>query len=288
MTCRAAAVLLLLALLAAVPAAAIEGVRFPVAGGPGEAPVELAAKLDHPPGPGPFPAVVLLHGCGGLLDSKGHLTARHADWNKRFVALGYLVLLVDSFGPRGLGNQCIVRERSLTASGDRVRDAFAALRYLQGRPEARPDRISLMGWSNGASVVLGALAPENPARAADVAPGFYRAVALYPGCTGVARNFPDYQPSLPLLILSGGDDDWTPVDPCRKLVDKARKKGAPIELVIYPNAFHGFDNPDVPLAYWPNVRNTSKPDACCGAHVGTDQAARDDALHRVPAFLEGR
>lgn len=279
---RWAAALILL-LLAGAPAAAIDTVRFP-GGRSDDTTLELAGKLAKPDGAGPFPAIVLLHGCGGLTDSKGRLTARHADWAKRFVELGYLVLLVDSFGPRGLGSQCTVRERSFSVFGDRVRDAYAALAWLQQQPEVRGDRISLMGWSNGASVVLAALATTNGARPS-LKQSFHRAVALYPGCTGVARTYPDFRPLLPLLILSGGEDDWTPSDPCKKLAEKAQQAGATVELVVYPNAFHGFDNPDVPLSYWPNVRNMTKPDACCGAHVGTDQAARDDALQRVPRFL---
>jgi hypothetical protein len=58
----------------------------PRADGPGETiPVELV----RPEGPGPFPAVVLLHSCAGL--GRG---ARHAgDWIRRLVAMGYAVAL---------------------------------------------------------------------------------------------------------------------------------------------------------------------------------------------------
>jgi dienelactone hydrolase len=42
-------------------------------------------------GPGPFPAVVLLHGCGGYHSSM-------MSWTDRLAAWGYVALSVDSFG----------------------------------------------------------------------------------------------------------------------------------------------------------------------------------------------
>jgi hypothetical protein len=50
--------------------------------------------LSGPKGDGPFPAIVLLHGCSGLGRANEVWTARLVDW-------GYVVLNVDSFGPRG-------------------------------------------------------------------------------------------------------------------------------------------------------------------------------------------
>src|SRR5215510_16543266 len=45
-----------------------------------------------------FPAIVLLHGCGGLYTQRGQLTGRHRDWAQRFAAWGFVALLVDSLG----------------------------------------------------------------------------------------------------------------------------------------------------------------------------------------------
>jgi hypothetical protein len=56
----------------------------------------LTGKLKKPKGDGPFPAVVLLHGSGGVNAS------RDADWAKRLTDWGYVTLQVDSFGPRGV------------------------------------------------------------------------------------------------------------------------------------------------------------------------------------------
>src|SRR5262245_32057076 len=83
------------AVTAAVPAAA-EDVEIPS----GE--TTLKAVLFRPAGPGPFPAVVGLHGCGGLVNRAGTLGARYRDWAERLVGAGFVVLYPDSFGSRGL------------------------------------------------------------------------------------------------------------------------------------------------------------------------------------------
>src|SRR4051794_19009426 len=67
---------LALALLAE-PAARAEAVRFAGKG------LELSGTLVRPAGPGPFPAIVALHGCSGLYGRTGELSARHEDWARR-------------------------------------------------------------------------------------------------------------------------------------------------------------------------------------------------------------
>jgi dienelactone hydrolase len=118
------------------------------------------------------------------------------------------------------------------------------------------------------------------------------AVAFYPNCLRRYPGGPDHRPYAPLLILIGAADDWTPAAPCRAWAERARALGAPMDIHVYPGAHHAFDAPDTPLRYRPEVRNRSKSDGASGAHVGTDPAARADAISRVSAFLglhlEGR
>src|SRR5262245_33466877 len=98
-------VALSVAALLTAGAAAAEDVEIPAGD------VTLKAVLFRPEGAGPFPAVVGLHGCGGLINRTGQLGARYRDWGERLVAAGFVVLYPDSFGPRGLASQCTVRER---------------------------------------------------------------------------------------------------------------------------------------------------------------------------------
>lgn len=217
----------------------------------------------RPEGTGPFPAVVLLHGCGGP-------TGREALWAERLQAWGYLTLRVNSFAPRGLKRVCgggILREE------ERVPDVLAALAYLRTRPDVDPRRIAVMGWSHGGGVSLLALgvAPQNPEE------GIRAAIAFYPGC----RRVPPWRTKTPTLILIGGADDWTAPAPCRGLADRQHQAGFEVTQVTYPGAHHGFDNP----LLGPEKRRA--PDALGGrgATLQYDPAAADDSLVRVRGFL---
>ena len=120
----------------------------------------LAAVLYRPAGPGPFPAVVGLHGCDGVITAGGKVGANYADWGERLAAAGFLVLLPDSFGSRGLGSQCRASERRVRAFVERVADAQAARQWLQRQSFVIKDRVSLLGWSNGAIATLWAVRPQ--------------------------------------------------------------------------------------------------------------------------------
>lgn len=237
----------------------------------------LDAFLYRPPGEGPFPAVVALHGCAGL--GANGIAERYRDWAARLTDLGFVVLFADSFGSRGLGSQCRVSKRAARASHERVADANAARRWLQEQPFVKPDRVSLLGWSNGASTVLWTIRPERHSDRGQA--DFRSAVALYPGCR--RSHATAWSARLPVLILIGGADDWTPAEACQKMVAGARGRSARVSLVVYPGAYHGFDEPNLPLRELVGV--SSSADGSGIVHRGTDPAARADALKRVPEWL---
>jgi dienelactone hydrolase len=237
----------------------------------------LTAALFRPDGAGPFPAVVALHGCGGL--GREGLDPRYRDWAKTLTGRGFVVLFPDSFGSRGLGSQCRVRSRSVTPERERTADADAARRWLQAQPYVRPDRVSLLGWSNGGSSVLWAVRPQgHPDRSS---PDFRSAVALYPGC---ARLVPRaWSARVPTLVLIGGADDWTPASACEQMVAGARGRSARTAIAVYPGAYHDFDAADRPLHVHTGIAFSA--DGSGRVHSGTDPAARADAFQRVPAWL---
>lgn len=275
------AVLLAMGLAAAsasgAPAQTSEMVRFTGADG-----TSVQAVLMRPSGTGPFPAVVALHGCGGRDNARGELARRQADWASRWTGQGLAVLMPDSFASRGLGSQCGVRGRTVRPARERLADVAGARVYLQARSDIRQDRISLVGWSNGGSTAL--YAASRTARPADGRPDFVQAIAFYPGCrTPLERGLVN---RLPLTILIGGADDWTPAAPCEALVSRARSMGAPAEIVVYPGAFHGFDDPASRLRERTGLAFT--PDGSGRARVGTDPAARADAIRRVDSLIAAR
>lgn len=242
--------------------------------------VELTAALYRPAGPGPHPAVIALHGCGGLFNSLMQPTARHADWGARLAAAGFLVVMPDSFRSRGLGSQCGAVSRSIRAGRERVADVLAAKTWLQARSDVKPNAISLMGWSNGGSTVLAAVRKDR--KPADKGPDIARAVAFYPGCRGQTESS-SFRSRMPLLILIGEADDWTPAAPCEVLAKEAVSRGEPVEIKLYKDAFHDFDHPNRPLRTRDNLAFTANGSGT--ATQATNPEARQDALVRVPAFL---
>ena len=278
-----AIVLAACAVLVAAGARAVEPIALRIPAHPGEraagGPVELDALLWPQPGPGPRGAVVLLHGCAGWRDRAGAPMARDLDWARTLSALGHVVLQVDSLGPRGERSLCAQGEgRRVRVGVERARDAYAALLFLQSRPEIRPDAVALMGWSNGGGTVLWAMARDSHARPPGLAHDFAAAIAFYPGCRTLSQRRTAWRPVAPLLLLVGADDDWTPAPPCMALAERA---GEAVDLRVYPGAHHDFDAPDLPLRVRGGVGSTASGTAT----TGTDPAARADVLARVPAFL---
>lgn len=252
-----------------------ESVRFPGKD------LTLTGELFRPQGRGPHPAVIALHGCSGLYDKDDRLTARHVDWAERLVAHGHIVLLPDSFGSRGAESQCRAEERVARPSRERVDDVLAARAYLQSRDDVRKNAVSLLGWSNGGSTVLYAL--QTNRAPADSRPDFAAAIAFYPGCRTPLEGG-RWHARLPLLILIGEADDWTPPAPCRALAAAAANAGEPVSIVTYRGAYHDFDHPNLPVRLRRGLAYTG--DGRGQAHIGTDPAARADAISRVPAFLK--
>jgi dienelactone hydrolase len=253
---------------------AAETVSFP------GAQVTLKAVLYRPTGSGPFPAVVALHGCAGLYEKSGALSPRHVDWAERLAAKGFVVLFPDSFGSRGAEAQCKTDDRATSPSKERVEDTLAARGYLQARSDVKADAISLLGWSNGGSTVLYAV--EKRHRPRDGKPDFAKAVAFYPGCRAPAEHG-TWHTRLPLMILIGAADDWTAAAPCKSLVETANAASEPVSITIYPDAYHDFDHPNLPVHVIEGLAFTANSNG--RAHTGTNPAARQDALGRVPAFL---
>jgi len=255
-----------------------EWVEFPALKPFNGEPVELSALLFRPAGAGPFPAVVLLHGCGGFYTRQGYVTASYRDWLERLANDGYAALLVDSFNPRGYATICAQQKRAILISRERVDDAYAALQWLSRRADVKADRIGVLGWSNGGSGTLYTL------RASRTEQRFRAGVAFYPGCGALSRSKSPYRPYAPLLVLAGEADDWTPAAPCIELTKIAKGQGAAMEIVTYPGAHHSFDRLNSPVRFRPEVRNLNQPGGR-GATAGGHPQAREDAVRRTLAFF---
>lgn len=254
-------------ILPAVSAQALEQVSFRSTDG-----TAVTGWLQKPSGQGPFPAVVALHGCDGLWARSGKLSARHADWGDRLQAAGFVVLFPDSFRSRGFESVCTTLDRGITPAG-RARDAFGAADWLASQSFVARNRIGLLGWSNGGSTALHAARSGTRPSSTD----FRAIVSFYPGCSVILKN--GWSARVPVTILHGADDDWTPAAPCEML---AKSGGA--RFVSYPGAHHGFDHPNSPIrtrkaAY--SVRGDGL------VTIGTHGPSRADAIPRVMGIFGG-
>ena len=279
---RRAALVALMALVApsaARPQAAEEKVHFPSLD---EGATVLDGYLFRPAEAGRRPAVVFLHGCAGLFDRSHDIWPREVAWAARLNALGYVVLMVDSFAPRNQANMCApgtFQDRVYLA---RPSDAYGALRYLQAQAFVRPDRIGLMGWSLGGGTVLYAIRKESLGRPAALPEGDFRAaVAFYPASCKESSHKEPWTSAVPLLVLIGASDNWTPAEPCKSFLEGAVARGSPVEMRVYPGAYHDFDWPNMPL----HGLESDRTRAGIVPLTGTDPAAREEALVRVPQFL---
>jgi dienelactone hydrolase len=241
--------------------------------------VKLRATLFRPAGQGPFPAVVALHACDGLAEGESPIDDHYREWGELLVKAGFAVLFPDSFGSRGLASQCKQRQRAVRASQTRINDAIAARHWLQTLPFVLADRVSLMGWSHGATTALWTIRRQGRER--DKTPDFRSAVALYPNCQRSGALA--WSARVPTLILIGRADDWTLASACEQMIAGARGRSAGAVIQIYPGAYHDFDYAKLPLQERTGIANTAN--ASGHVHVGTDAAARADAFKRVPEWF---
>ncbi len=227
---------------------------------------------------GPFPAVIVLHGSGGLFDepadaggpqddpATAELERQFEEWADLLVGEGYAVLMPASFYSRGFFDWNKEAPEGLTTEERlifRVFDAFAAIDFLATRSNVDAANMAVLGLSNGGSTVLLSLhdgvedLPEFAAlgdRAG--APDVRLGVAYYPGC-GLHGLVPisdgDYFPRVErLLLLHAEQDPLTAHLATREAQAQAeadsRGVANPLDVHVFlGDVGHGFDSsPDTP------------------------------------------
>lgn len=229
----------------------VEEVSFPSTDGHST----IRGYLFRPEGvTGRLPAIVMMHGRSGAYSTLANgvydantLSSRHRAWGRLWARNGYAALMVDDFGPlgypQGFGRFTYdERPAALNEVTQRPLHAYGALRYLRTRSDIDGDRIGLMGWSNGGSTTLAAMADDKVGDMRRI--GFRAAVSFYPGC-GLhnAYRARGYRPYAPVRLLMGLADAEVSPDTCRRLVERSRAQGGTIEATFYDGAEHSFDTP---------------------------------------------
>ena len=202
-------------------------------------PATAVATLYLPPGigagapPRSVPAVVMLHGAGGVLWAREHT------YGRQFAAMGAAALVIDVFGARrdratGFTERLLEVTESMA-----IADAYAGLRFLARRPEIDPGRVALVGFSYGAMATMYALSAGVAALTAPGGERFAAHAAFYGPC--VARFAEPRTTGAPLLVLYGTGDALIDPARCEEFAADARRGGSSVAVIAYPGAVHQWD-----------------------------------------------
>jgi dienelactone hydrolase len=200
-------------------------------------PVSLAGVLRLPKlGPEKLPAVVLLHGSGGVGGSGGMID----EWSREINEIGIATFAVDSFSGRGIIET--VTDQTRLGRLNMIIDAYRALDLLSKHRQIDATRIAVMGFSRGGqsslySSLIRFQKMHGPAGGLE----FVAHIGLYAPCNTTYHD--DDAVAKPIRLLHGTADDYVPIAACRDYVDRLSKSGKDIRLIEYPGAYHVFDAP---------------------------------------------
>lgn len=192
--------------------------------------VDIDAKIFVPEGDGARPAVMVVPGSLGV----GPNHEAHAE---RLVQEGYVVCVVDPFGPRSVSST--VANQTAYSFAASAFDVLSTLRVLRERPEVDAERIGAQGHSRGgAAVTIAACrAFADPIVGTDV--GLAAVYAVYPWC-GHQFQRPEIG-STRLRTIIGERDEWCSVQEAQAQVHAMRLTGADASIRVVPAAHHSFD-----------------------------------------------
>ena len=229
---------------------------------------KLKGRLTKPTGDGPFPAVVM------LLD-KEMRNAGDYQWEEKLRDWGYVTLLVDTLGSRGIAlydNKPALNDMHIIWElfSSRADDAFDAKNYLAGLPFVNPNKIAVIGWGLASyAVYIHILKNKKDA--------FQAAVGMY-GCRNELTGF-----NAPLMLLTGEGPSKKRGDDCRKQMVPPEKNIYEVLLKVYPVGYQGFDfaGSRYIKAYFGHEEHQHELWT-----LKYDQSAAEDSTIQVKKFLE--
>jgi len=188
--------------------------------------------LYSPEGKAPFPAIVVIHEWWGLNDWVKEQAAKLSDQ-------GYVTLAVDLYRGKVATTPDEAHELMRGLPDDRAkRDLHAAVEFLQSQSNVKKDRIGSIGWCMGGGYSL-EVALQEPTLKADVIN--YGHLATDPESV--------QKINASVLGIFGGQDRGIPVEDVKKFEQMLKQQGKKVDIVIYPDAGHAFENPNNKTGY---------------------------------------
>src|SRR6059036_2256955 len=217
------AMVLLLTILFAVSAFAANGKSVSYKSGD----ETVQAMLHTPTGKGPFPGIVVIHEWWGLND----WVKEQAD---KLAGQGYAALAIDLYRGKVAATPDEAHELMRGVPEDRAaRDLHAAFEFLKSQPNIQKDRIASIGWCMGGGYSLDVVLQE---------PTLSAAVINYGHLAVDADSLKKI--NAPILGIFGGKDRGIPVEDVKKFEKQLKQMGKKVEIIIYPDAGHAFENPN--------------------------------------------
>jgi dienelactone hydrolase len=197
-------------------------------------PVVVAGELRIPqPGTSRLPAVILVHGSGGV--------GSNVDvWSQELNRIGIATLILDSFTARKIVST--VNDQTQLGRLAMIVDSYRALELLARHPRVDPARIAIMGFSRGGQAVLYASLRRFQRMHGPTDATFAAYVPFYPVCNTTFIDDTDVG-DRPIRLFHGMADDYVPIGPCRGYVARLRAAGRDVQLTEYAGAHHAFDSP---------------------------------------------
>ena len=197
----------------------------------------------------PVPAVIILHGSGG--DWGGHGVAMANYLAKKGIA----ALAVDTFAARNLrktDNYFLRIQKAPIYT--QIVDAYKALEALNQHPFIQHDKIAVTGFSfGGASTLYTMFEQVAEGIVGKKGPRFSAFASFYAGCS---FDFDDFRTGgKPVLLMMGGKDESMSIPHCEEFRDKLIAHNTPAQLIVYPDAGHGWDQPH-PMRFFPDAAMT--------------------------------
>jgi carboxymethylenebutenolidase len=183
--------------------------------------------LYTPAGKGPFPALVVIHEWWGLNDWVKDQASKLADE-------GYVTLAVDLYRGKVATTPDVAHEIMRGVPEDRAkRDLHAAVEFLKSQATVKLDRIGSIGWCMGGGYSLD-VALQEPTLAATVINYGHLATDLE-----ALKKI-----NAPILGLFGAQDHGITPDDVHKFEASLKQFGKKIDIRIYDDAGHAFENPN--------------------------------------------
>jgi carboxymethylenebutenolidase len=187
----------------------------------------VQAVLYTPSGKGPFPALIVVHEYWGLNDWVKEQASKLSDE-------GYEALAIDLYRGKVATTPDEAHELMRGVPDDRAkRDLHAAFEFLQSQPNVKKNRIGAIGWCMGGGYALD-VALQEPTLAADVIN--YGHLATDPDALKKINAS--------ILGLFGGQDRGITPDDVHKFEAAMKQLGKKVEIKIYDDAGHAFENPN--------------------------------------------